>query len=122
MLPRAAEVLRQRIRAGNLGLRDPRSIPQGRNALYAMFGGKVQLRPAHVENGEKPYLIARVGLDPTVLLEAAGVVSNVVAGAGFGLRAPLNLLTFLCDDLPEAASPLSRSLSTSPTKGLLTGR
>jgi hypothetical protein len=36
-----------------------------------------------VQNGEKPYLIVRVGLNRTVLLEAAGVVSNVVAGAGF---------------------------------------
>jgi hypothetical protein len=83
MLPRAAEALRHRIGGGNLGLRDPRSIAQGRNTLFAMFGGKVQLRPAHVENGEKPYLIARVGLNREVLLESAGVVSNVVAGAGF---------------------------------------
>lgn len=44
MLPRAAQVLRDRIRGGNLGLRDPRSIVQGRNTLFAMFGGKVPLR------------------------------------------------------------------------------
>jgi hypothetical protein len=31
MLPRAAEVLRERVAAGNLGLRDPRSIIQGRS-------------------------------------------------------------------------------------------
>jgi site-specific DNA recombinase len=72
MLPRAAQVLRDRIRGGNLGLRDPRSIVQGRNTLFAMFGGKVPLRPAQVKPGEKPYLIARVGLNRSVLLEAAG--------------------------------------------------
>ena len=44
MLPRAADVLRERIRGGNLGLRDPRSIIPARNALFAMFGGKVPLR------------------------------------------------------------------------------
>ena len=48
MLPRAADVLRERIRGGNLGLRDPRSIIPARNALFAMFGGKVPLRPAVV--------------------------------------------------------------------------
>jgi len=36
MLPRAAQVLRERIGGGNLGLRDPRSIVQGRNTLRAM--------------------------------------------------------------------------------------
>jgi hypothetical protein len=80
MLPRAAEVLRQRIRGGNLGLRDPRSIAQGRNTLYAMFGGKVQLRPAEVANGEKPYLIARVGLNRSVLQEVAGGCFQVGSG------------------------------------------
>jgi hypothetical protein len=83
MLPQAAELLRHRIRGDNLGLRDPSSIVQGRNTVFAMFGGKVQLRPAEVGDGEKPYLIARVGLNREVLLEAAGVVSNVVAGACF---------------------------------------
>lgn len=72
MLPRAAELLRQRIRGGNLGLREPRSIVQGRNTLFAMFGGKVKLRPAQVKRGERPYLIARVGLNREVLLQAAG--------------------------------------------------
>ncbi len=80
MLPRAAQVLRDRIRGGNLGLRDPPSIVQGRNTLFAMFGGKVALRPAQVKNGEKPYLIARVGLNRDVLLEAAG--SCVKFGSG----------------------------------------
>jgi hypothetical protein len=41
MLPSAADVLRERIRGGNLGLRDPRSVIPARNALYVMFGGKV---------------------------------------------------------------------------------
>jgi hypothetical protein len=48
MLPRAAQLLRSRIAGGNLGLRDPRSIVQGRNTLFAMFGGKVPLRQAQV--------------------------------------------------------------------------
>jgi hypothetical protein len=60
--------------------RDPRSIAQGRNTLYAMFGGKVQLRPAEVANGEKPYLIARVGPNRSVLLEAAGGCLQVGSG------------------------------------------
>jgi site-specific DNA recombinase len=80
MLPRAAQVLRERIRGGNLGLRDPRSIVQVRNTLFAMFGGKVPLRPARVKPGEKPYLIARIGLNRAVLLEAAG--SCVKFGSG----------------------------------------
>ena len=48
MLPCAADVLRERIRGGNLGLRDPRLIIRARNALFAMFGRKVPLRPAVV--------------------------------------------------------------------------
>jgi len=104
MLPGAAETLRQRISGGNLGLRDPPSIVQGRNTLFAMFGGKVQLRPAHVENGEKPYLIARVGLNRLLLLEAAGeVVSNLVAGAGFAdFRQRVNLDR--CAPMPWSAA------------------
>ena len=84
MLPNAARVLRERIRGGNLGLRDPRSIVQGRNTLFAMFGGKVPLRPAQVRPGEKPYLIARVGLNRNVLIEAAG--SFLKVGSGGVLR------------------------------------
>jgi len=45
-----------------------------------MFGGKVPLRSAQVKHGEKPYLIARVGLKRAVLLEAAG--SCVKFGSG----------------------------------------
>ena len=86
MLPRAAEVLRQRISGGNLGLRDPRMIAQGRNTLYAMFGGKVHLRPAEVAEGEKPYLIARVGLNREVLLQAAGAEVVFECGSGGSLR------------------------------------
>jgi site-specific DNA recombinase len=80
MLPRAAEVLRKRIQGGSLGLRDPRSIVQGRNTLFGMFGGKVPLRQAQVTLGEKPYLIGRVGLNREVLLQAAG--SCVEFGSG----------------------------------------
>jgi hypothetical protein len=80
MLPRAAETLRQRISGGNLGLRDPRSIVQARNTLFAMFGGRVPLRRAEVADGEKRYLIARMGLNRAVLLEAAGMC--VESGSG----------------------------------------
>ena len=36
-----------------------------------MFGGKVPLRCGPVKPGEAPYLIARVGLNRNMLLEAA---------------------------------------------------
>jgi hypothetical protein len=71
MLPRAAETLRERVRAGNAELRDLRSITQGRNVLYGLFGGKVPLRPSTPRDGERPFLIARVSLNRGVLLEAA---------------------------------------------------
>jgi hypothetical protein len=71
MLPRVAEVLRDRIRGGNVGLRDPRSIIPARNTLFQMFGGKVPVRPAVAKPGERPYLIARVALNRDVLLQAA---------------------------------------------------
>jgi hypothetical protein len=71
MLPRAAQILREHIAGGNAGVRDPRNIVQGRNTLFAMFGGKVALRRAQVKSGDKPYLIARLGLNREVLLEAA---------------------------------------------------
>ena len=35
MLPRAADVLPERVGAGNLGLRIPRSIVEARNILFA---------------------------------------------------------------------------------------
>ena len=54
MLPNVAEVVRDRIAAGNVGLRDPRSIVQARNTLFDMFGGKVPLRRAALIAGEKP--------------------------------------------------------------------
>lgn len=57
--------------AGNLGLRNPRSIIQVRNALFSAFGGRVPLRPGTPKLGEKPYLIARIGINQEVLLEAA---------------------------------------------------
>ncbi len=66
-----AEQLRERIRGGNMGLRDPRSIVPARNTLFAMFGGKVPVRLAVVKPGERPYLIARVALNREVLLQAA---------------------------------------------------
>jgi hypothetical protein len=68
------------MRGGNLGLRDPRSIAEGRNTLFAMFGGKVPLCAAQIGPGEKPYLIARVGLNRNVLIEAAGTCLKVGSG------------------------------------------
>jgi hypothetical protein len=83
MLPRAAEVLRERIQAGNAGLRNPRSIVQGRNVLFEAFGGKVPLRRAETKPGERPYLVARLGLNRTVLLEAAASAAGCVfSGSG----------------------------------------
>ncbi len=41
MLPRAADVLRERVGDGNLGLRDLHSIVQGRNVLFGTFSGPV---------------------------------------------------------------------------------
>ena len=40
----------------------------GRNVLFSMFGGKVPLRLGTPKPGELPYLIARVGLNRSVLL------------------------------------------------------
>ena len=81
--PRAADVLRERIRGGNLGLRDPRSIMPARNTLFAMFGGKVPLRQAVVKPGTTPYLVARVALNRNVLLQAAANAVKSVAGARY---------------------------------------
>jgi hypothetical protein len=39
--------------------------------LFSMFGGKVPLRPGTPKPGERPFLIARVGLNRSVLLQAA---------------------------------------------------
>jgi len=89
MLPRAAEVLRNRIRGGNLGLRDPLSIIPARNALFGMFGGKVPLRPAVTRAGEKPYLIARVALNREVLLQAAAQAANCLEFGSAHTPAPV---------------------------------
>lgn len=81
--PRAADAMRERLAARNLGLRDPRSIVQGRNLLFGMFGGKMPLRPAETKAGERPFLVARLGLNRTVLLEAAaGAAGCVKCGSG----------------------------------------
>ena len=50
--------------------------------------GKVPLQPAKTKRGERPYLVARAGLNRKVLIEAAERrlgVDNLVAGAGFVL-------------------------------------
>lgn len=83
VLPRSAEQLRQRVTGGNLGLRDPNSILQARNALFDMFGGRVALRRAQTEGGDDPFLIARVGINRAVLLTAAGSTGGrVEIGSG----------------------------------------
>ena len=74
MLPRVAEALRERVALPNLGLRDPRSILQRRNALFGMFGGKVPLRP--VLDTERPYLVARVGINRTALLDSCRLTGS----------------------------------------------
>lgn len=89
MLLRAADVLRERIRGGNVGLRDPRSIIPARNALFAMFGGKVPLRPAVVKLGVKPYLVARVALNRNVLLQAAASAAGCLESGSGGTLPPL---------------------------------
>ena len=46
------------------------SVQSHRIALLGLFGGKVLLRPADTKPGERPNLIARVGMNRGVLLEA----------------------------------------------------
>jgi hypothetical protein len=45
----------------------------------SMFGGKVPLRPGTPKAGERPYLIARVGLNRSVLLQAAASAAGCPA-------------------------------------------
>jgi hypothetical protein len=78
MLPRTAEAMRARLRTGNLGLKDPRSIVQGRNTLFGLFNGRVPMRPAVLKPGERPYLIARVGVNRNVVLQAAASAAGCV--------------------------------------------
>jgi hypothetical protein len=86
-LPRAAEALRERISRGNLGLQAPTSIAEARDVLFGMFGGKVGLRPAPIQEGEQPYLIARVGLNRHILLNAAAEAAGCVkCGSGGRIR------------------------------------
>lgn len=92
MLPRTAELLRQRIDAGNLGLRDPRSIVPARNVLFGLLGGKVPLRPGIPQRGERPFLVARLGLDRGVLLQAAASAANC---RKLGSRGPIWLSSAL---------------------------
>ena len=83
MLPRAAEVLRDRIRGANFGLRDPQSILTARDAVFGMLGGKVPLRTAETQPGKRPFLVARVGLNRAVLLNAAAEAAGCVkSGSG----------------------------------------
>ena len=70
--PSGGRALRHRFRVGSLVLPDAGSIVQARNTLLAMFRGRARLRRAEIAEGEKLCLIARMGLNRAVLLEAAG--------------------------------------------------
>jgi hypothetical protein len=37
-----------------------------RNALFAKFGGKVPVLPGSARPGDRPFLVARIGLDRVV--------------------------------------------------------
>lgn len=71
MRPSAAFSLRERLGAGNFGLRNPRSIMQTRALRFEMFGGKVPQRRGNANAGEHPYLVARVGVNRSILLKVA---------------------------------------------------
>lgn len=48
-----------------------------------MFGGKVPLRPGNTNAGERPYPVARVGVNRNVLLEAAASAAGCMeCGSG----------------------------------------
>jgi hypothetical protein len=64
-----------------------------------MFGGKVPLRAALVKPGEKPYLIARVGINRQVLLEAAAAGSCVKSGSGGVISLPPTVVRFSLSQL-----------------------
>jgi hypothetical protein len=50
-----------------------------------MFGGRVMMRPAETKPGERPYLIACVGFNRRVLLEAAANAAGCLEfGSGGG--------------------------------------
>ena len=72
-------VWKQRSRSVEYALRDPRSIIQARNVVFNMLGGRVPLRPGTPKLGEKPFLVARVGINRMVLLEAAASAANCVS-------------------------------------------
>lgn len=55
---------------------------QARALLFEMFGGKVPLRPGNTNVGERPYLVARVGVNRSVLLEAASAAGCMECGSG----------------------------------------
>jgi DNA invertase Pin-like site-specific DNA recombinase len=69
-LPLTLDALRDRISRANLGLRDRHSILEARNVVWEMLGGHVMLRPAETKPGERPYLVARVGPNRDVPLDA----------------------------------------------------
>jgi hypothetical protein len=71
-----------------VGLRDPRSIAPGRGVLFGVFGEQPPLRRAPGKDGERPYIIARVGINRSVPLQAAtsaAALLKVVAGPRFAI-------------------------------------
>ena len=87
MLSRAAEAMRARLQSRILGLLDPRFIIRGCNTLFGLFNGRVPMRPAALKPGERRYLIARVGINRNVLLQAAETAAGCVE-IGRGGRYP----------------------------------
>jgi len=65
---------------------------RGATLCFGMFGGKVPLRRALAKAGEKPYLIARVGLNREALLEAASAGSCVKFGSGGRILLPSTIV------------------------------
>src|SRR5262245_10549134 len=61
-----------------------RSSAVKRNVLFAAVAGKVPLRPAETKPGERPYLVTRLGLNRTVLLEAGANAAGCVFGGSGG--------------------------------------
>jgi hypothetical protein len=50
--------------------------------IFEMFGGKVPLRPGNTKASERPYLVARVGVNRSALLEAAASAAGCIEPSG----------------------------------------
>jgi hypothetical protein len=60
-----------------------------------MFSSKVALRPGDTKPGERPFLVARVGLNRSVLLEAAASTGGSVKSGSGGLSWVSNSTEFV---------------------------